>query len=177
MCCLLRIALGKGDDAHASDDGGVEVPDPPPALAAEGELLRKKPRFSNPSWEVPGYGWIVHDVGRSSLDAHCGLEGHKCPRNPCRLNRGVTRAPGCRNPHKGRPLGLLIAWLFAVRPDRETHGHVCIARHQTPEDVESISLARRQAARQWAKDHGLGHLEALERPKDDLEADEPEGFA
>jgi hypothetical protein len=109
--CSFRLA-SCSEDAEVADelDGRPRaarpraenlVPDAV-AISADGDVLRKRPRFSNPTYDIPGFGWLVHDVTQNSLDVHCGLPGHHDARNPCRLNR--TLKPG-ESPGQGRSLG------------------------------------------------------------------------
>ncbi len=162
--------------ADAADEVlGAPEPDTVAAAGAVAEPLRKKPRFSNPSWEVPGIGWIVHDVARNSLDAHCGSLQHVNVKNPCRLNR--TLLPG-RHPAQGKPVGLLFAWLFAnaKRPSQCLHHQMTVKRHQTADDLKELSFDKRVAARKWARDHGLAFLETYESHADKLNPQEPAEF-
>jgi hypothetical protein len=170
MCAFSQDLADRGEDVGSA--GGREEA----AAAAEGAEapLRKRPRFSNPAYDILGYGWIVHDVGRPGLDAHCGRpEHHLNPKNACRLNRKLLAGPKS----SGRPLGLVIAWLFAHRGCQETHHNMCVKRLQTPEDLEDLSWERRSCARIWAREHGLGFLEGLEAPKKSpSDPDEPYEF-
>jgi hypothetical protein len=124
--------------------------------------MLKRPRFSNPSWLVPGRGWLVLNVETNSLDAHCGCLHHKNVSNPCRLNRSLNAGP---NPAAGKPVGLLLAWLFAHRGSHGDHRQMVKKSTQMAQDVQDLSLAARRHARQWARDNGLGHLESKESPK------------
>ena len=120
-------------------------------------------------------------MSRNSLDAHCGNSLHENKKNPCRVCRGLDK--GSRNEHKGRPVGLLIAWLFADRSTQKLHGDVLVAKRRTKDDIESMSHESRVRARQWARTNGLEHLFALERPRrtdsdgNFVEPEEPLGFA
>jgi hypothetical protein len=122
-----------------------------------------QPRFSNPSWQVADRGWLVYQVGADSLDAHCGCCTHKDKKNPCRLNRSLLGTKN--NVHKGRPIGLLIAWLFSERATRIDHGNMVKLKHQTKADMKSLSHETRAKAREWASTNGLGVLFTYERPR------------
>ena len=52
-------------------------------------------------------GTLVFNKNSGSLDAHCELHGPRCRVNRT-LNESATR------PAQGRPLGFLLAWLFAT---------------------------------------------------------------
>ncbi len=187
-----RAADIAGDLAEEAGDAYESEPDPedfvegdgvdgPPAsasaVAADDAVrppLRKRPRFSNPTYDVPGFGWLVHDVVRESLDAHCGRQDHECSKNPCRFNRSLKGNP--RNSAQGKPLGVLLAWLFSNRPSHATHSRMKRKEDRTLADLESLSRAKRAAARQWARDNGLALLEKLEFPKGETPKVEPEGI-
>ena len=162
--------------------GGRAAPEPvggdfhaPPALDVARLPLRGF--GGNPAYEVPG-GWIVHDVVRNSLDAHCACDRHRNPSNPCRLNRTADRRGG-NNGARGRPLGLLLAWLRAgpARATRELHHKMVNKKLCQPHDIDDVSLAKRQEARQWLKDNGFDALLGRERPRLPDEPEEPEGLA
>ncbi len=91
------------------------------------------------------------------------------------------RTKGVRgnNPARGRPLGLLLAWLVAAsrKGDRKAHGDMLVAKRQTPEDLELLSLSVREAGRRWLVDHEMHDLLSLERPLLPGEPDEPIGIA
>lgn len=147
-------------------------PEAPPgdAPAQIAPPSRRPPRFEgrNMIWEVPG-GRIVFNVTAGSLDAHCGNPSHANARNPCRLNRTVSR--GSRNPAQGRPIGMLLAWLSVSDsfPSRAAH-------HAARSDGSVLSLVLRRELRIWAMSERLGALEheGARRPGED---EEPEGLA
>jgi hypothetical protein len=144
------------DDAN--DDGGLpEVPE------------EKQRVFRNPYWCVPG-GWIVYS-SEGSLDAHCDCAAHKNPSNPCRLNRGTETA----DEKRGRPLGLLMAWLAMghARPTRKLHHNAGFWKSITDADLLYLDKTNRLRGRKWLRDHGLEVLFTFERNK---RPDEPEEY-
>jgi hypothetical protein len=151
------------------------LPEGVPALPCEARIFAH-----NQFWIVPG-GWLVYNVAAESLDAHCSCKTHKSPSNPCRLNRTRFgfKGKGKGNPARGRPLGLLLAWLRAgpSKRERDQHKHMVDPRRKAEGDDLWFTLDKRQVARQWAVDHGLIDLLGLERPLRVGEPIEPEGFA
>ncbi len=145
------------------------------------EPILKRPRFSNPNWPVADKGFIVFDVSRNSLDAHCGHLHHVNKKNPCRLCRGCTES--VRSKAKGRPVGLLIAWLMSARPTQKQHTGMLKTSEQQPPDLVDLSHETRDRWRQWAKTHGLQPALDLERPRrkdragNFLEPEEPDDWA
>ena len=102
----------------AAASGSGDVPAPPVPREQ-----RRRTGFRNPSWQVTG-GHIVLDIGRDSLDAHCGNPAHDDePGNPCRLNRKRLAHPSGRQLAQGRPLGEEFVWLElgAQMPSRQSH--------------------------------------------------------
>jgi hypothetical protein len=159
---------------------GIALAGEPVALAPGvlAGLIIAAPRFSNPSWVVPG-DWIVFDVMRDSIDAHCNCASHAHKTNSCRVNRKATGSAKGKSPNalaQGRPLGFLIAWLASGmgKPNREAH-HTMSNRHScTADDREALNLARRQASRVWANSQAtLVDLLAKERGRRPDEPDEP----
>ena len=178
-----RVAPLPGGELDAPAGSAESAPAAPAAQVAPsdpGDLVpRARPRFSNPSWEVPG-GWVVYDIGRDSLDAHCCQAGHHVPTNACRLNRSAMPDARGRLTAQGRPIGLLLAWLAAgsERPTRDTHHGMSIARRRTAVDSDVLSYVRRLALRQWAQlQPGLQDMLQKERARRPEESDEPEGLA
>jgi len=80
---------------------------------------------------------------------------------------------------RGRPLGLLMAWLAAAecKASRDKHKHMVNPKHKEPGDELWFSHEKRVAGRQWLIDHGYADLLAKERPCRPGEGDEPEGVA
>jgi hypothetical protein len=156
---------------------------PPPALeadaAAELEARRcgRRANFRNPSWEAPN-GFIVWDMGRDSLDAHCHWPAHENKKNPCRLNRKHRDMPD-KQTSQGRPLGLEFLWL-ELAPQyltRELHCNAFQKAKQTDEDLERLAHPHRSEARIRHKDDPLlTDLFALERKKYTGEGEEPLGL-
>jgi hypothetical protein len=128
----------------------------------------------NQQWPVPG-GFIVYNVRGDSLDAHCSCNRHDDRHNPCRLNRTRSVCKRGINKARGRPLGYLMAWLAAahLKGSAAEHKDMTKPRLQTPVDLESFSLARREAGRQWIVDRGYTDLLEIERKKLDSEPAEP----
>lgn len=178
----LQLAVSSRSQVHADLGEPLAADGAAAAAAAAGPAPAEPPHArdfrGNPSWPVPG-GWIVHNMLANSLDAHCACDHHRVKSNPCRLNR--TTQPDARRPHsaRGRPLGLLLAWLRAgpSKPDRERHHKMLNSKVRQPGDLEELSLPNRQAGRQWLVDHGFQDLLDLERPRLDGEPPEPEGLA
>ena len=128
----------------------------------------KKP--PHPDWPVPGGKIIFTGL---SLDAHCNIPSHNTER-ACKLDRTVTPVSSARG--RGRPLGLLVAWLI--------HGAACIDRVQhkasiqlkRPEDVAALSPEARQRARAWLQENCPELLHGKERLRVFDEPDEPAGI-
>jgi hypothetical protein len=154
-------------DADVASSSAAAVPAPPVPVVG------RKPRFANPNWPVADRGWLVLDISQNSLDAHCSCLKHVNKSNPCRLNRTLNSGGPSS---QGRPLGLLVAWLFASRGCQKEHKNMLIKKLQTPADLEDLSYDKRKAARVWARSNGLGHLEGLESPKGCPSNDEPLTF-
>jgi hypothetical protein len=162
--------------AASSEDAVALVP--PPPLPPPDDARLPKPRFGNPSWEVPG-GYIVFNVAASSLDAHCDCRRHFVPGNPCRANRKALEKPGAKSPHtlaQGRPLGFLLRWLAIgmARPLQENHHNSSVRKLRTEQDVDDLSYDKRCEARVWAKGQpALAGLFKLERKPRAGETEEP----
>ena len=156
------------------------APPPPPPLAPLGPAVVPAIRHfgGNPSWQVPG-GHIVHNLNANSLDAHCACEAHRNPSNPCRLNRTVDSDGRGRANARGRPLGVLCAWLQAgaTRANRDLHHKMHNARARQDHDLEDLSVEKRQTARQWLIDNGFHGLLAIERDQRAGEPLEPNDLA
>ena len=103
----------------------------------------------------------MYDVHQLSLDAHCSCRIHHCKTNACRLNRGTSE----RSSAKGRPVGLLIAWLLAERPCQQSHKNMLKAKTRTAQDLTDLSLEKRITSRDWARANGLAVLFEYERPR------------
>ncbi len=83
------------------------------------------------------------------------------------------------NRARGRPLGLLTAWLAAGghKPDMRAHKDMMKPKEQQPGDLELLSLERREAGRKWLTDNGLTSLLGKEREQRTGEPAEPVGVA
>ena len=177
---------GRQDGEPAAEVGlaapaAAPLPPPPPPLPSGEDIRTLRFRHDNPRWKVPG-GYIVHNVQRDSLDAHCERACHYVPTNPCRVNRTYCGDYLGRPTARGRPLGFLLAWLeVGCDPDcksRDAHSRVADARRRTPDDEALMSKERRLAARQKALDTGrYTAMFDLERPCRDGEGLEPDGLA
>jgi hypothetical protein len=172
-----------GDLASSSVGAGPHAPEPmpllpPPPVPGAGIVAElaahRRAAFRNPSWKVSN-GFIVWDVGRESLDAHCDLLAHVNRKNPCRLNRKHRDMPG-RVTAQGRPLGMELCWLEMASeyPTRELHCNAFKKTEQTPEDVERLDYPHRLDARLRHKDDPLlADLFGIERGKHLGEGEEP----
>lgn len=79
---------------------------------------------------------------------------------------------------KGRPVGLLIAWLWSARerPSRAAHADMVVLKRRTDDDKLALSLETRQVARNWAREN-IPFVLTLERAQRPGEPEEPEGLA
>ena len=156
----------------AAASGSGDVPAPPVPREQ-----RRRTGFRNPSWQVTG-GHIVLDIGRDSLDAHCGNPAHDDePGNPCRLNRKRRAHPSGRQLAQGRPLGEEFVWLElgAQMPCRKAHVDLLRpAGVNTPLSIESFSQENRLAARRRNRANpDLARLFTYERDQYTGEGEEP----
>ena len=153
----------------------TDPPPLPPPCDPPAPVPAKRRRFANPNWEFPG-GWLVLDVSRSSLDAHCSDPRHYDPKNPCRLNRGLAPKSDS-NAARGRPLGLLVQWLKADVATSTLHKDMLKPSSCTLEDVQFLCRENRVLARDEAQTAFPGTFQKLERKLRDGEGEEPIGFA
>jgi hypothetical protein len=167
-----REAPSGGASAVALAPAGSE------GAAAPAARLAHRSFGANRYWQVPG-GFIVENDAAESLDAHCSCPGHEDRRNPCRLNRTRIQCKRGVNQARGRPLGLLMAWLACAceKVSQTKHKDMLYEKRRDVGDEEFLSLAKRQAGRQWLVDHGFAVLLSRERPRRGGEPDEPEGIA
>ena len=111
-----------------------------------------------------------------SIDAHCSNPDHYLPGNPCRLDRqtSILRGPLA----KGRPLGLVLAWLKhgAACTTRAQHKDAVKPGKQTPADKAALSQDGRAVMREWGMLNGLSSVASSGRAKRALEPDEPVGL-
>jgi hypothetical protein len=167
-------------------------PPPPPPVVVEPDApvpegppvpRRERAGGEHAPWKkllVQDIGAIVLDdgstTGRSkSFGAHCYNPAHG---KLCRLNRTVN--PGGVGKPQGRPLGLLVAWIWA----HEHHGtkkqnsDLVNAKPRPPEAAEQLSFAQRCRARDWlaAQPHAA-HFLQQEREPWPGEGLEPHGIA
>jgi hypothetical protein len=154
-----------------------------PALEEPGRLPGAEGDVEHIPWKrlpLPGFGSIVYDDGTKtgrnpSFGAHCPCRAHG---NLCRLNR--TTHPGGEGKPQGRPLGLLVAWLWAHgRHDtKKQHMDLVNARPRPAEAAEQLSFAQRSRARAWLEQQPHAHdLLGKERDPWPGEGPEPNGIA
>ena len=118
-----------------------------------------------------GEGFLKWIPGKQ-MTAHCGVRSHGGPHN-CRLRRQLNRIEGVTPPHKGRPMGLLLAWLRRAIVGT----HRCSSRLYHWRMHTLIDWHERKAAREWGKRQaGLADAFRAERPKDPGEDSEPDGI-
>ena len=136
-------------------------------------------RQEHDSWDVVhpklgDVGFIKYDARLGSLSAHCRHEEHDGS-NKCRCKRSVLRSQRGRHSCAGRPIGFLLAWLFAAKHvhfQKKHHSFSCrVAQHS-----KKMTWKRRREAREWAKqEDSLNTLfEGIERDQDSDEDSEPE---
>ena len=150
--------------------------DPVPMPAPSAMAAQILPN-GNSRWDLPPHGSLVYNVAARSLDAHCNCEAHKQNRrNPCRLNRTIDADSRRGQSARGRPLGFLLAWLWHSDAcgDSPSHKNAAKPKECTDADREALSLTRRQAARQWAKDNLPSAVFEKERIQYLSEPEEPE---
>ena len=116
-------------------------------------------------------GYLYYAESRRSLAAHC--ENDLCNHVQCRVNRSCVGTP---EKSSGRPVGFLLAWLFAQSEFvNDKAAHQALAR-RPQRDCHLISFAERRSAREWAKKHIPEVLE-LERELAPGETEEPTEIA
>ena len=127
-------------------------------------------------------GDLVWNAGSGSLDAHC-----RCGHGRCRLNRTLHAWDGGRplermspkQKAQGRPVGLLVAWLFAG-PGSEKDAHVDLKTGRGPL-ADCVSFSKRKSCRELLASDPAWHrfVEAagfVERPARPDEDNEPVGL-
>ena len=81
--------------------------------------------------EVVGY--LVHNKRSGSLDAHCKTHEH-CP-GTCHMNRSLTGNNSGNRSAQGRPVGHLVAWLWAgASCHKDQHGLLRIGQSKDVND-------------------------------------------
>jgi hypothetical protein len=120
-------------------------------------------------------GHITYNKTSCSLDGHCHI--HKGARLPCKIDRTVN--PASRG-NKGRPKGLLIAWMKLARhesiPDGAAGRDAHFAAAKAPDPfafLSSGSCPERQRGRAWATVNLAHFPERDQRPG---EPEEPPGL-
>lgn len=185
---LEHLSDGNGADAAAGGHGVEEevmapmdvlAEDPPAALpagppnppepedVADGGLAGGR-GVPWAKWEIDGFGILVLNEHKGlSLAAHCA--GCRV-----RVNRTLMRS-GQRNPAQGRPLGFLVAWLWARGFPCDSGGHRALRDNAA---ATAVSYEQRARARQWIQDRSayFQRILDLERPRDADEGDEPVGM-
>ncbi|CAK0838618.1 unnamed protein product [Prorocentrum cordatum] len=117
-------------------------------------------------YDVPGCGYLYYAHGRKKMAAHC--VNAACPHGLCRTGRSCA---GSAQKFSGRPVGFLLAWLFAGH-GYDQAGHQALARREQRDNAD-ISYAERNSCRQWAKDN-IPDVFAHEREREDGESEGPQ---
>ena len=160
-------AVMDGADFEAELEGDVgDVDVPPPPMPPPDQETGGRGRIIKCAIGPHTITYYPHD---QRFQAVCNHVGH-LPLHKCRLTRYLPR-PGADPESKGRPCGLMAAWLtmdLAINSIIDRHGH------QDPFLILSISRAERIAGRQLLKSlpGGLALLNC-ERPIGDGEPEEP----
>ncbi len=118
-------------------------------------------------YPIKDIGYLYFARGRNELSAHC--DNDLCNHGLCRTKRSLS---GSAEKYTGRPVGFLVAWLFAGAEfvnDREAHQK--LARREKRDDP-LISFAERLHARRWVQAN-VPDVLAIERPLAADETDEP----
>ena len=98
---------------------------------------------------IGNYGVIVIDRVRMKINAGCWKEGHA----KCHFDKTVMPSDLAHRRGQGRPIGLLLSWLF--------YGPSCLAgrcKHEDAKDDETCSYDERKRARNWGLTHGPAAL-------------------
>ena len=109
------------------------------------------------------------------ITAHCNYPSHG---RLCRLRRSIMASD--TDPAKGRPGGLLLAWLACASKYSSLAAHQAAGQKKMLRYVPELNFEARSRARSSATEEDAtlkDTLEELERPKRGGEGDEPEGFA
>jgi hypothetical protein len=123
-----------------------------------------------PRYQVADFGTLVYDDGmtsnrNASIAAHCPVHGRTC-----RLNR--TLKAGKPGTARGRPIGSLIAWLWAAseHDSQASHMRLVNGNPKPAEAVVQMGHAKRVECRQWAEaEPSMASALELERPQWDSE--------
>jgi len=139
--------------------GGAPPPPPPPpgpvAPVAKGKAKAKAspvmplgPKATVLRYPVEKYGCIAIDEVRGFLNAECACPGH----DKCAMNRTYKLESYMRDNARGRPLGLLVAWL------RQGDGKSA-AEHRRMKHQVDVSYENRVKAREWVVGDGRTHMD------------------
>lgn len=163
---LAPVAVG-ADPPASAEPPAPPAPPPPQPPAAPAVRNRPPPVVRQcPRWEIPGFGWLVHDDRLASFNAHCTEHGYV----RCRFNKTLLAG---RREAQGRPIGQLLQWLRDAPNHTSKESHFAAKRR----DDETKTWASRDAAGQWGKTlPTLAGVWELERPRRDGKRDEPIGF-
>lgn len=104
--------------------------------------------------------------------ATCYAHEDLVKRSMCRLQR--TARPSPCNRARGRPIGLLMAWLLSQEENRFS----CKADHRNPFVIRGLSFEKRVAARNvFFQSEGAVELQIFEQRLDGESEEEPLGMA
>ena len=119
--------------------------------------------------------FIKYDAKLGSLSAHCRHDEHDGS-NTCRCKRSVLRSQrGIRS--AGRPVGFLLAWLFAAKHFHSQKKHHSLSC-KVAKNSKKMTWKKRKEAREWAKkqDSLKTLCEGIERDQDsDSDSEQEEG--
>ncbi len=118
-------------------------------------------------FQIGEYGFLYYAVNRRSMAVHC--TDSLCNHGTCRVNRSCV---GSAAAYSGRPIGFLLAWLWASHDYiNDRAGHQDLAKRKQRHHP-SIAFAERLAARRWAEEN-VPDAVALERALEIGETEEP----
>ena len=118
-------------------------------------------------------GFIKYDAKLGSLSAHCPHDEHDGS-NKCRCKRSVLRSQR-GNRSAGRPIGFLLAWLFAAKHFHSQKKHHSLSC-RVAQNSKKMTWEKRKEAREWAKnqDSFKTLFDGIERDQDSDADSEPE---
>ena len=93
---------------------------------------------------MPEYGLLNYDTTLLHLSAHCARH------DDCAVQRSCKASDRPRLIDQGRPVGFLLAWLFAARQYKSAEKHMQLGK-KIMQDSKFISLQKRNNAQTWAK--------------------------
>jgi hypothetical protein len=151
----------------------------PKAMAKAGAAKSYSTKTEHDTFEVDVRGdslpVLKYDTKLNILSAHCRHPSHG---RLCRLNR--TLKENARDRDKGRPLGLLLAWIAIAGEFSTVQEHMQVARLPDVYIDERLSFANRKKWRLWLGDNDpvkYAAIQGLERNQRVAEDVEPEGPA